>query len=83
MEEKEKTYEEFVREKLTHQVVIRHLFSRLGKEVKIETTGTTVKGILKAIDLSYRFLEVEDLQMRKTFFVKFDYIVSIETPSVV
>jgi len=72
-------YDEFVKKKLEKSPLIRHLFSRIGKEVTVETTSVKIRGILKTIDISYRFFEVEDRQQEKTYFIKWDHIVYLKS----
>ena len=74
------SYDEFVREKLAQHVTLRHLFARLNTEVIVQTVSEKIRGILRSLDLSYRIAEIDAIEpIRKTFFVRFDYIVYIET----
>lgn len=76
-------YDEFVKEKLEKSPLIRHIFARLGKEVTVETTTVKIRGILKTIDISYRWFEVEDMSDRKTYFIKWDNIIYLKSEMVV
>jgi small nuclear ribonucleoprotein (snRNP)-like protein len=82
--EKYSSYDEFLREKLSQHVLLRHLFARLGKEVEVATsTGEHIRGELRTIDLSYRFFEVIDHSINKAFFIKFDFVVYLKSEQVV
>jgi len=74
-------YEEFLQQKLKESPLIRHMFSRLNTEIIITTTTQKMRGVLRSIDISYRWFELEDSQADRTFFVKWDTIVSLETLS--
>jgi len=77
-------YDEFVKKKLEKSPFIRHLFARIGKEVTIETTTKKVRGILKSIDISYRWFEVEEQQVDgKTYFIKWDHIIYLSSEKVI
>jgi hypothetical protein len=80
-EKKEKTYQEFLTEKLAQHITLRHLFNKINQKVIVCTTnGEHIKGILKTIDLSYRILELIDPELNRVFFIKTEYIIYIETP---
>ncbi len=74
-------YEDFLKKKLEKSPFIRHLFARIGKEVVIETTTIKVRGILKTIDISYRWFEIENKRNKKTYFFKWDYIIYLRSES--
>lgn len=76
-------YSNFIREKMEKHPLLRHMWSRLNKEVIIETTTIKVRGLLKTIDLSYRWFEVEDMQNKRTYFIKWDNIIYLESEPVV
>lgn len=79
-EREDTDYDRFVKKKLGESPVLRHLFARLSTEVIVQTTMIKIRGILRSIDISYRILEIDGIEpIRKTFFVKFDWIVYIET----
>jgi hypothetical protein len=74
------SYDEFIKKKLGESPFIRHLFARLNTEVTIQTTDIKIRGILKTIDISYRWFEVDAVEpIKKTFFLKWDFIVYVES----
>ena len=74
-------YEEFLQQKLKDSPLIRHMFSRLNTEVIIATTTQKMQGMLRSIDISYRWFELEDHQADRTFFIKWDTIQYMESLS--
>lgn len=75
------SYDDYVKKKLEESPTIRHLFSRIGKEIVIQTNKLKVRGILKSIDISYRIFEVLDKRTNKVYFIKWrwvDYLKSDE-----
>jgi hypothetical protein len=79
-EREDTDYDRFVKKKLGESPLIRHLFARLNTEVIVQTTQIKVRGILRTIDISYRWLEIDAVEpMKKTFFLKWDWIVYVES----
>ena len=77
-------YEAEVKEKLGKSVLLRHLFSRIGKEVELLTDGGQVtRGILKSLDLRERFFEIEakGVPNTNTFFISWRYVIYLQSES--
>lgn len=73
-------YDEYVKQTLAQNHLFRHLFARPNQEVIIETGDAHIRGILKTIDLSNNFLEIEAVEpVRKTFFVNLRKCIYVET----
>jgi len=75
------TYEMLVKDTLKDNHLMRHLFARLNTEVSVQVDeGIKVTGILKTIDLSSHYIEVEaKIPQEKTYFINWRKIAWIET----
>ena len=79
------TKEEFdawVRDKLDKSILLRHLFSKIRKEVTVETTTTRIRGILNSIDLVNKMFEIEATGQPNynTYYIRWDYVIYLEAP---
>jgi len=68
-----------IEDALSKQPLIRHLWSRIGSEVKVVTVAGKIRGILRSIDLAWKWIEIDSPSNGKTFFVNSRHIVMLET----
>jgi hypothetical protein len=52
--------EEFTREKMAHNPLVRHLFNKIGSDVIVYTNYGKFAGVLKTIDISGHMIEIQD-----------------------
>jgi len=72
-------YEKILSKTLEKQPLVRHLWSRLGTEVMVETVSLKIRGILRSIDIAWKWIEVDSPSLGKTFFVNLRHVVAIRT----
>jgi len=72
-------YEKLLSKTLEKQPLVRHLWSRLGTEVTVETITIKVRGILRSIDLVWKWIEVDNPSLGKTFFINLKHVVAIRS----
>jgi hypothetical protein len=73
------SYEDIVRDNLEHSPLIRHLFARLNKEITVQTVGEKITGILNAIDIVQKFIEVEAVRpTNDTYFIGLRHVIWIK-----
>ena len=72
-------YGRLIDDALSKQPLIRHLWSRIGTEITVVTVTGRLKGILRSIDLAWKWIEVDSPARGKTFFINSRHIVMLET----
>ena len=75
------SYDKFVKDTLEENYLMRHLFARLNSEVAVQIDeGIKIIGILKTIDISNFYIEVEaTIPNVKTYFINWRKISYIQT----
>lgn len=69
--------EEYTKQKMKHNPLIRDLFNKLNTQVTVQTTNGKYRGLLKRIDVSDGRLEIKD--EKGTHFLNWHYIISLDT----
>lgn len=74
-------HDEYTKNVLKTNPLVRHLFSKLGSQVKAITPNGDFRGILRTIDVSSHRIEIED--RNNMWYVNWRYIVALKTPKTV